>query len=86
MTTQPRAIVRHVMWTIAPDQEPNAEPMTYALQCVTCSEKSERSEDWGEPQGWGLAHSGRHPSHNSYREEITRPWRTWMKPQPGDRS
>ncbi|WP_406409686.1 hypothetical protein OG923_12800 [Streptomyces halstedii] len=84
--TQPRAIVRHVTWTIAPDQEPDAEPVTYTLQCVTCSEKSERSDAWEKPQEWGLAHSGRNPSHSSYREEITRPWRTRMQPEPGARS
>lgn len=81
-----RAIVRHVHWTIAPDQEPDAEPVTYALQCVACSEKSERSEDWEEPQDWALKHSGRNSSHQTYREHVTRPWRTRMNSEPGVRS
>ena len=76
--TPARAVVRHVTWTLAPDPEPDAEPVTYTLLCVVCSEKSERSEDWVEPQEWALAHSGRNPSHHTYREVVTRPWRTWM--------
>ncbi|MFF7252483.1 DUF7848 domain-containing protein [Streptomyces microflavus] len=84
--TSVRAIVRHVTWTIAPDQEPDAEPVTYRLQCVVCSEKSERFEDWEKPQDWALAHSGQNPSHHTYREEITRPWKTFMRAEPGVRS
>jgi len=84
--TPVRAVVRHISWTLAPDREPDAEPVTYALRCVVCSEESERSQDWEEPQEWALAHSGRNPSHHTYREEITRPWRTWMNAGPGARS
>ncbi|WP_326697551.1 hypothetical protein OG909_09515 [Streptomyces sp. NBC_01754] len=74
-----RAIVRHVKWTLTPDREPDAEPTTYAMRCVVCGERSERSEDWEEPQEWALRHSGGNPSHHTYREIITRPWRTWMQ-------
>lgn len=77
-----KAVVRHVMWNLAPNREPDAEPTTYKLQCVTCSEESERSKDWEEPQTWALTHSGRRPSHQEYREHITRPWRTWMSDEP----
>ncbi|MDJ0464860.1 hypothetical protein [Streptomyces sp. H27-C3] len=67
-----------MQWHLAPDEEPDAEPLTYAMQCVVCSEESERSEGWDEPQAWALSHSGRNPSHCTYRELITRPWRSWM--------
>ncbi|MER6231705.1 hypothetical protein ABT169_21520 [Streptomyces sp. NPDC001616] len=73
-----RAVVRSVTWTVAPDKEPDAEPTTYAMRCVVCSEESERSENWEAPQTWVLHHCGRNPSHHSFREIITRPWRTWM--------
>ncbi|MEU3186919.1 hypothetical protein ABZ707_22380 [Streptomyces sp. NPDC006923] len=73
------AIVRHVRWTLTPDQEPDAEPSTYSMQCVVCSAGSERSEGWQEPQDWALGHSGRNPAHHTFRENITRPWRTFMR-------
>lgn len=73
----PRAIVRHVRRTLAPNQEPDAEPQTYAMLCVVCGESSAAAEDWDAPQGWALSHSGHNPSHHTYRELITRPWRTW---------
>ncbi len=73
-----RALVRHVKWTLAPDREPDAEPVTHQFKCVVCSEESERSTSWSEPQEWALGHSGRNPSHHTFREVITRPWRTFM--------
>ncbi|MEU5446850.1 hypothetical protein [Streptomyces californicus] len=81
-----RALVRHIKWTIVPDREPDAEPVTHQFQCVVCSEKSDRSTSWSEPQDWALAHSGQHPSHHTYRESITRPWRTFMTDTPGPSS
>lgn len=78
MTTPPRAVIKRVQWTLSPDKEPDAEPLTYAMKCVVCSDGSPRSEEWDQPQSWALAHSGENPSHHTYRETITRPWRTWM--------
>ncbi|PWI16769.1 hypothetical protein DI272_23340 [Streptomyces sp. Act143] len=76
----PRAVVRQVRWTLEPDREPDAEPVTYAMECAVCGERSESSVDFGVPQGWVLAHGGRNPSHHSYREVIVRPWRAWWRP------
>ncbi|WP_405809036.1 hypothetical protein OG524_03620 [Streptomyces sp. NBC_01520] len=81
-----RAIVRHIHWTVAPDSDTAAEPVTYAMQCVVCSAESERFEDWEKPQEWVLTHCGQNPSHHTYRESITRPWRTWMNVDPRCRS
>ncbi|MFC4515892.1 hypothetical protein [Streptomyces ehimensis] len=67
-------------WTLAPDQEPDAEPISYAMQCAVCGSSSDTSEDAAVGQRWTFQHVGRHPSHHTFRETITRPWRTWMQP------
>ncbi|MEU6840824.1 hypothetical protein ABZ930_02975 [Streptomyces sp. NPDC046716] len=74
----PRAIQRLETWTLEPDREPDAEPTTYAMQCAVDGEKSPTCEDFIEPQDWVLKHCGKNPSHHTYREIITRPWRSWM--------
>jgi hypothetical protein len=48
------------------------------MQCAVCSEKSDDSGEWEGPQSWALEHSGRNPMHLTFREIITRPWRTFM--------
>ncbi|MFC5719657.1 hypothetical protein ACFP1Z_05620 [Streptomyces gamaensis] len=69
-------------WTLQPDREPDAEPITYVMECVVCGEHSAVEEDFGEAQRWTFRHAGRHPSHHTYREVITRPWRAWMAGPP----
>ncbi|WP_053708078.1 hypothetical protein [Streptomyces sp. NRRL B-3648] len=76
----PRAVVCHKEWTLQPDREPDAAPITYAMQCGVCDESSPTSTDFAEPQGWVLEHGGRNPSHHTYREITTRPWRAWWRP------
>ncbi|MFI1970033.1 hypothetical protein BLA24_18425 [Streptomyces cinnamoneus] len=66
-------------WTLAPDKEPDAEPITYAMQCAVCGETSAADEDAGQAQNWTFQHAGRNPSHHTYRELIIRPWRAWMR-------
>ncbi|MFI9205731.1 hypothetical protein [Streptomyces sp. NPDC053048] len=66
-------------WTLQPDREPDAEPVTYAMQCVVCGAESEPDEDAATAQSWTFRHAGRNPSHHTYRELITRPWRAWMR-------
>jgi hypothetical protein len=65
-------------WTLQPDSEPDAEPVTYAMQCAVCGRTSPAGEDFAQAQSWTFRHAGRHPSHHTYREVITRPWRAWM--------
>ncbi|HEY8986061.1 MAG TPA: hypothetical protein VIU15_41610 [Streptomyces sp.] len=72
-----RAVIRHETWTLEPDREPDAEPVTYAMECAVCGESSEAAHDFAEPQSWVLKHCGKNPSHHTFREVITRPWRTW---------
>lgn len=74
----PDTIVSHETWTLTPDREPDSEPLTHAMQCAVCLEKSDDSGEWEGPQSWALEHSGRNPLHLTFREIITRPWRTFM--------
>jgi hypothetical protein len=71
-------VIRRERWTLTPDREPDAEPLSFAMECAVCDQRSVTGEDVTEAQDWVLRHSGRNPSHHSYRELITRPWRTWM--------
>ncbi|MCA1222209.1 DUF7848 domain-containing protein [Streptomyces sp. 8L] len=75
-----RTVVRHQQWTLRPDQEPDAEPVSYAMRCAVCGEVSPAYTDFTASQDWVFAHGGRHPSHHTYREIITRPWKAWWKP------
>jgi hypothetical protein len=72
-----RSVISHETWTLTPDCEPDAEPITYAMECAVCGESSDGSEDFGDGQSWVLEHCGRNPSHHTFREIITRPWRAW---------
>lgn len=72
-----KRVVRVENWTLSPDQEPDAEAITFAMECAVCGERSATEEGFGPVQEWTLRHSGRNPSHHTYRELITRPWRTW---------
>ncbi|UGY92381.1 hypothetical protein [Streptomyces gobiensis] len=74
----PRSVIRFERWTLQPDREPDAEPITYAIQCVVCGERSLAAVDFADVQTWTFDHVGHNPSHHTYRELITRPWRAWM--------
>ncbi|GGV29495.1 hypothetical protein GCM10010277_12330 [Streptomyces longisporoflavus] len=73
-----RAVLCFETWTLEPDREPDAEPTTYAMQCAVDGDTSPPSQDFAEPQEWVLKHCGKNPSHGTYREIITRPWRSWI--------
>jgi hypothetical protein len=72
-----RSVIRHETWTLTPDREPDAALTTYAMECAVCEESSAASEDFADPQNWVLEHCGQNPSHHTFQEIITRPWRTW---------
>ncbi|MFG2722585.1 hypothetical protein ACGFW5_30460 [Streptomyces sp. NPDC048416] len=78
-TVTPRSVLRYENWALQPDREPDAEPVQYAMQCAVDEKTSPSSEDFAEPQEWVLRHCGQNPSHHTYREIITRPWRTWRQ-------
>ncbi|MDK1472483.1 hypothetical protein QNO07_03420 [Streptomyces sp. 549] len=72
-----RAVLRFARWHLAPDREPDAEPVTFAMECAVCGARSEARVDFGDVQQWTFRHAGRNSSHHTYREVITRPWRAW---------
>lgn len=74
-----RSILQHRRWHLIPDQEPDAEPTNFRMQCAVCEALSPSTEDVTDAQQWTLQHAGRNPSHLTYRELISRPWRTWMQ-------
>ena len=76
---RPRSVLRHENWTLAPHREPDAEPVTFAMQCAVCRKQSTATVNFAYAQAWALRHAGRNPSHLTYRELITRPWHAWMR-------
>jgi hypothetical protein len=54
-----RAVIRHETWALEPDREPDAEPVTHAMECAVCGESSGASEDFAEGQLWVLKHCGK---------------------------
>ncbi|MFD5699444.1 DUF7848 domain-containing protein [Streptomyces lasiicapitis] len=61
--------------TIAPNREPDAEPITWSAECMACSATSPVSEDHVETQDWILKHVRDFPAHLDYREHVTLPYR-----------
>ena len=72
-----RSILRHVRWTVTADTEPDAEPVLYGMQCAVCDATSGQGADRDTATAWAVAHSGRFPSHRTYRETVTLPYRTY---------
>jgi hypothetical protein len=86
VTTTARAVFRFVRWTLRPDEDDDAPPLTYAFRCLTlaeddteCSATSAPSTDPAGPQKWTFDHLRSHPGHTSYAEVIERPWVMWRK-------
>lgn len=71
--TRAHTIIRYADWHMAPDRSSEAPPPLYQLQCTTCETESDAEEET--PQDWAFAHVGRNPSHQHYRETITRFYR-----------
>jgi hypothetical protein len=76
---RPRSVLRFENWTLAPDREPDAEPVTFAMQCAVCRQRSTATVNFAYAQSWAMRHAGRNPSHLTYRELITRPWQARME-------
>ncbi|MGH3309843.1 MAG: hypothetical protein ACRDP3_04560 [Streptomyces sp.] len=72
-----RSVIRYEQWTLSPDREPDAEPVTFSMECAVCGQRSHASVDFGDVQDWTLRHAGRRPTHHTYREIVQRPWRAW---------
>lgn len=65
-------VIRYAEWHMGPDRSDEA-PLLYQLQCTTCETESGVAEET--PQDWAFAHVGKNPSHQHYREVITRFYR-----------
>ncbi|MGW8375995.1 hypothetical protein [Streptomyces sp. ODS28] len=57
------------------DDEPDAEPTMFAVQCCVCREQSEFSEDPEDGSSWGLDHLETTRKHFTYRLLRTTPVR-----------
>lgn len=68
-----RTIMRYAEWRMGPDRCGEAPPPLYQLQCTTCETESAVEEET--PQEWAFSHVGKNPSHQHYRETITRFYR-----------
>ena len=69
------ATYRFREFLLVSDTEPDAEPLTYAMQCAVCEQTGDRSEDQADAQSWTTRHLKANPEHFTYRELITRPCR-----------
>ncbi|MET9481001.1 hypothetical protein [Streptomyces sp. NPDC006638] len=90
----PRTIIRSVDWTLRPDTTPGAPQLPlYETQCTTCGASSADPVSEGQtpppkegdkvgPEVWALVHTGKNPSHRSYRGVAT----TFMRVTPSDDS
>lgn len=72
-----RSVLRHVTWTLTRDSEPDAEQPTFGMQCTVCATASPAGLDREGTQRWCLEHAGRRPSHRTYRESLTLPYRVY---------
>ncbi|MFM9368052.1 hypothetical protein [Streptomyces sp. Da 82-17] len=68
------ATYRFREYTIRPDDEPDAEPHTYAMQCAVCETSGSPSNESPDPTSWAFEHVREYPEHLTYREIITRPY------------
>ncbi|MCT2592975.1 hypothetical protein LHJ74_28025 [Streptomyces sp. N2-109] len=79
---QPEPVTAPVRgWCVEPDTRPDAEPVTHAMQCTTCAKASAGFEDPEGARRWAGEHTGRLPTHRSYRQLTRRPWHTTPAPQ-----
>ncbi|WP_101255016.1 hypothetical protein [Streptomyces barkulensis] len=71
-----RSVYRFIRWRMSLNEEPDAEPMTYAMQCTLCGQHGPAGEDAEEARRWVFAHVTKPENrlHMTYREIITRPW------------
>ncbi|MFI0728610.1 hypothetical protein ACH4S9_06250 [Streptomyces sp. NPDC021225] len=70
-----RAICRFCEFQLIPDTEPDAEPLTFTMQCAVCEQAGEASDDQAAAHTWATGHLKANPEHFTYREIITRPCR-----------
>lgn len=75
-----RAKYRFRNFRIEADEEPDAEPHTFGMECVACGSSGPAKESPERATAWAWAHLREVPEHLTYREWISRPYRV----VPGD--
>ncbi|MGW2040299.1 DUF7848 domain-containing protein [Streptomyces virginiae] len=70
-----RSVMRFADWTMRPETASEAPAMVHEFQCTTCCATSSPDEDFETVRDWAFHHTGRNPSHQGYRETVTRFWR-----------
>ncbi|MDK1472257.1 hypothetical protein QNO07_02245 [Streptomyces sp. 549] len=85
MTTAARRVFRFVDWTLRPDQDDDAPPLTHRFRCLSltdddteCGAESDKHTDPLDAQAWTFEHLRANPEHTSYAEVIERPWVMWL--------
>ncbi|MFD6432344.1 hypothetical protein [Streptomyces venezuelae] len=84
-----RSLISEVTWRLAPDHEPDAEPITRQMVCVVCEDDGKGPGATSAPfedgedgvlasQAWVFTHVRQNPCHHTFREVICRPWRAVM--------
>jgi hypothetical protein len=70
-----RATYRFREYTIAPDVDPDAEPVSFAAQCAVCDATGPQAESADDAHAWAFQHIRDHPEHLTYRSLVTLPYR-----------
>jgi hypothetical protein len=73
------------LWTSEPDRRGDTAPVTHRMRCDDCGRRSHASAEFGTVRAWLLDHAASHPTHRTYTETVTRPWRA-RKFGEGDRT
>lgn len=66
---------RYREFSIEPDREPDAEPITYTMCCCVCDASGPPTLDPQVSASWISNHLTRAPDHLTYRECVSRPYR-----------
>ncbi|QKW10800.1 hypothetical protein HUT18_11430 [Streptomyces sp. NA04227] len=62
-------------FTLIPDDLPDAEPVTHALQCAVCEDQGDAKTDLAAAKAWAVRHLRSNPEHFTYRHIVQRPYR-----------
>ncbi|CAL9417561.1 MULTISPECIES: DUF7848 domain-containing protein [Streptomyces] len=70
-----RATYRFREFRLVPDAEPDAEPVSFTMQCAVCGRTAAPHTSRSVPRSWATRHLRRNPEHFTFREIVTRPYR-----------
>lgn len=70
-----RARYRYRTYRIGLDEEEHAEPLGFTMACVGCGAEAGTVTDPWASRDWIVRHLKDEPTHLTYRETVTRPFR-----------